>query len=229
VLQLLGVKGRHTSYASDASQRWLEFQYGWLPLIDDVYAAALAFEEKTRVRRAQVYRVSSTEFDRVDVSGSPVNTVCTGPGTAKYHVKLQYEFTEKLAVNRSLGLANPIEALWELLPYSFVLDWFLPIGVYLDTLSVLPTLEGRWCQTVSVHCVARSKLTPTGETIATGLSASMEYVEVSRTVGSGFRALNIPIPRVKPLDKAFSPLHIANAVALFHSLLNGKKLPQGFA
>jgi hypothetical protein len=35
----------------------------------------------------------------------------------------------------SMGFLNPIEILWELLPLSFVIDWFLPIGTFLAALT----------------------------------------------------------------------------------------------
>lgn len=33
------------------------------------------------------------------------------------------------------GLVNPLEVAWELLPFSFVADWFLPIGGYLNAMD----------------------------------------------------------------------------------------------
>jgi hypothetical protein len=40
-----------------------------------------------------------------------------------------------LAFAAQTGFTNPINLAWEVLPYSFVVDWFLPIGPYLETLS----------------------------------------------------------------------------------------------
>lgn len=39
------------------------------------------------------------------------------------------------------GFTNPVNLAWELLPFSFVVDWFLPIGPYLETLSQWDGLE----------------------------------------------------------------------------------------
>jgi hypothetical protein len=35
----------------------------------------------------------------------------------------------------SVGISNPLLLAWELVPYSFVVDWFLPIGNYLESLD----------------------------------------------------------------------------------------------
>ena len=40
-----------------------------------------------------------------------------------------------LAELSSVGLINPVELAWELLPYSFVVDWFLPIGPWISALT----------------------------------------------------------------------------------------------
>jgi hypothetical protein len=40
-----------------------------------------------------------------------------------------------LALFSQTGFTNPINLLWELIPFSFVADWFLPIGSYLEALK----------------------------------------------------------------------------------------------
>lgn len=57
-------------------------------------------------------------------------------------------------VPKLLGFTNPAAVLWEATPFSFVVDWFLPIGDYLKTLDG-STLNGLllckdFCTTVKV-------------------------------------------------------------------------------
>jgi hypothetical protein len=40
-----------------------------------------------------------------------------------------------LAFSSEIGLTNPAGLAWELLPYSFVVDWFIPIGGWLNGLT----------------------------------------------------------------------------------------------
>jgi hypothetical protein len=34
-----------------------------------------------------------------------------------------------------VGLSDPLSVAWEVVPFSFVLDWFLPIGNYIESFS----------------------------------------------------------------------------------------------
>jgi hypothetical protein len=42
---------------------------------------------------------------------------------------------------------DPLSVAWELLPWSFVVDWFIPIGSYLDLVNQVPSLKGRFLTT----------------------------------------------------------------------------------
>jgi len=225
VLELLGIKSKNISYSKDVADRWLEMQYGWLPLIDDVYAAALAFEEKTRSRRAQIYRVSSSQFVPIETSADPGSYKSNG--MMKVTVRYQYEFSEKLSQPRALGLENPLPALWEITPYSFAIDWFIPIGRYLDNLAIIPQLEGRWLKTVVKKVVGRG-VPNSASPYYIGCSGAVDAISIERTTGVGFSAFSVPLPTVRPFVDAASGLHIANAVALATSVLQGGNPRQGF-
>jgi hypothetical protein len=54
------------------------------------------------------------------------------------------ELYESLDANRALGLLDPLTVAWEIIPYSFVIDWFVPIGTYFENLNTIPALNGRW-------------------------------------------------------------------------------------
>lgn len=125
----------------DISGRWLELQYGWLPALSDTFEAAKAYEEITKKERKFTVRASSKEIFSGDdhVSGS----FATCPSEMAVRVMYIHELTEELTAWRSLGLVDPLSVVWEIIPYSFVVDWFVPIGSYIDNLSVLPFLKGR--------------------------------------------------------------------------------------
>jgi len=62
-----------------------------------------------------------------------------------------------LAYMDSIGLVNPAAILWELVPYSFVVDWIVPIGQFLENISAgvgLRFLSGyrtEWTKSAFTH------------------------------------------------------------------------------
>lgn len=56
----------------------------------------------------------------------------------KFHYRVDNEILRTLS---QLSLTNPLEVAWELVPFSFVVDWMLPIGDYLSNMSALHGIE----------------------------------------------------------------------------------------
>lgn len=199
----------------DISSRWLELQYGWKPLINDVYEACKAYEALTQGPRVYYFKASTKRFTSFDSSTSPSNYTC--PTRGKLEQKILLEMREDISQNipRSLGLEDPFTVAWELVPYSFVIDWFIPIGTYLAATNTIPLLTGRWYKTKARQFVCnRVQL---HSSFYTGATIDYERLFVERTHGIG--NLNVPLPSFKPLDQALSPLHVTNAIALVTSRL----------
>lgn len=116
---------------------WLETQYGWLPLLGDVYTGITNFYK--RVEEGYVMRARGSGVETIVSSGSWVND----PGIVRhrditgkkvycqYIIEYEVDFA-RLANMQSWGLTNPALLAWELVPYSFVVDWFLPVGDWLS-------------------------------------------------------------------------------------------------
>lgn len=194
----------------DISGTWLAMQYGWLPAIADVFAAAEAYAALTQKERVMTVTVSKKGRSiHYNGSGSAINYTC--PGIADGSIRLTYTLKENISVARSLGLTNPASVLHELTPFSFVLDWFLPIGTYLETLSVIPVLKGNFVST------ARYRWNASGmyRHPFACQPATVKYSQVTfeRTVGS---VLKVPTP---VFVQGLGGKRIFNAVALGHQLL----------
>lgn len=137
----LGAAPRPTGLkTTDISGRWLELQYGWLPLLSDTYEAGKALEAATSRPRTATFYQSARK--------TTTATYSTDQGLLqRLHVRkigYSFEMSEDLSQARQLGLTNPASVVWEVIPYSFVVDWFVPIGTYLDNLNQIPKLKGRW-------------------------------------------------------------------------------------
>jgi len=142
----LGARPRGTRLkTTDISGRWLELQYGWLPLLGDSYEAAKAFEAISNGPRSQIYRVSSER--KWAGNGSQSKNIFDVPYRASRKRYIQYECTEEMGFARQLGMLDPLSVAWELLPWSFVIDWFIPFGAYLDVVNQVPSLKGRFLTT----------------------------------------------------------------------------------
>ncbi len=145
-LSTLGLTTRRKG--KDSASTWLELQYGILPLMGDIHGGYQEMTRKTR-QHGMRKRVKSTwgrdfaftennipveQFDYRD-SG-----IFTGNVDFKLSLRAQlvlwYEVDNPmLLAASSVGLTNPAEIVWELTPWSFVVDWFLPIGDYLAALT----------------------------------------------------------------------------------------------
>lgn len=216
----LGVS-KHTSKLSvkDVAGRWLELQYGWLPLLSDAYEAGLALEAITAPPRVKEVYCGSLREGNSSTSASP--TLFTLNSLWRVKCKLQYRWVEQLTAARSLGLEDPLGIAWEVIPYSFVVDWFLPVSTYLDVLNTIPKLKGEWCRTD-----VRTRLCYGVKNIAyperyKNAQTYWNDTYVDRTVGTTISNISIPLPNVRPLSDAMSPLHIKNAIALVTQQLSG--------
>jgi len=218
-LNVKNVTTRRPNY--DLSGRWLELQYGWIPLVHDVFAAMDAFDRLNNRRISHVITAGTFRSQNVLVppSGS-YSWEWSYQTTLKQRIWYDWVVDEDFSAPVSLGLEDPAGIVWEVLPYSFVVDWFLPISAYLDALNTLPRLKGRWMITRVKTVTGKSGVvTPqTWMKFYSGCKSTRKQVTVQRTVGTGFRALDIPLPNLKPLGAALSPLHLTNAAALAHQL-----------
>jgi hypothetical protein len=124
---------------------WLELQYGWKPLLADAYAAGEAFASLTqkvdydlqvRVRKTKHLAATTGPYEAALVySGDP-----TCRGAVGYKADFQV-IDPELRDLAALGLTNPLEIVWELVPFSFIADWFMPVGSYIDSLDAMKGIK----------------------------------------------------------------------------------------
>lgn len=198
---------------NDIAGRWLELQYGWLPLVNDVYEGANAFAVIANRPRVTTVKVSRNRIGLYNASTSPSNW--SGWTGVKERRRYFYEMSEDLTTPRSLGLYDPLSIVWEKIPYSFVVDWFIPIGTYLGNLAEIPRLKGRTLTCISVH-----RYCPTtfqfADVYYKGAWCKRTKLVITRSVSNG---LQVAQPHFKPLPAALSKGHIYNAMALISQVV----------
>lgn len=141
--------GRVVSYVSDFyrqfrsnplrafGSKFLELRYGWIPLVQDVYEAADSLMRYKDLPFA--YKAHGRYNYQYSAPGPLVGNLRTVySGTWDYRC----EFLVRLLPNRQRIKAvagftsmNPFSIAWEVLPYSFVVDWFVDVGGYIRNLE----------------------------------------------------------------------------------------------
>lgn len=196
----------------NTASNWLQLQYGWLPLLNDAKEGAEFLAQQTLPRK---YKVRVRRHVTAPIQGAAYFTKWKGQNTV--HGQIVATLVE-VNVPALAGLTDPASVAWELVPYSFVVDWFIPIGEYLSARGLAQSLTGTFVTTKFTRGVA----TFVGFDQSVGLksfsgASRYERCFVKRTVST---SLAIPLPEVKPLSEVFSWKRAANATAL---LINANK------
>lgn len=121
---------------------WLALQYGWLPLLNDIYSGVeLAKEILGDPVAVHTYakRRSSDGLWAVKLSGNSNEWLAqSSSGTATVDVETKFRFrieNQVLAYLSGFKMTNPLYIFWVAMPLTFIVDWFLPIGDWLDSLT----------------------------------------------------------------------------------------------
>jgi hypothetical protein len=122
---------------------WLELQYGWNPLMSDLEASCNALQKRESqsnvynfVARASTKNKEVKIFNKATTYTGDAGIVIQTDTLHSCQVALSYSLRNPaLASLASLGVTNPLELVWERIPYSFVIDWFLPVGNWLSSLD----------------------------------------------------------------------------------------------
>lgn len=132
---------RNTPAKDRLSHHWLEWEFGWRPLLKDIRDGAELLAESIATYKEPFGVVSASARKRnveVTRSGSgpaiQVNTKFTGHFGCSLKASYRLADERRHALSKT-GISNPMLLSWELLPYSFVIDWFLPVGSYLESLT----------------------------------------------------------------------------------------------
>lgn len=117
------------SEAKSLGNNWLEFHFGWSPAIHDIYKA---------IDLSQNHIPDS--FIRSSATGRVLRSQASGPINGNHSffevnlvvkVKLGthlYVSNPNLWLANKMGLVNPASVLWDSVPFSFVVDWFVNLN-----------------------------------------------------------------------------------------------------
>lgn len=198
--------------------------YGWKPLLSDIDDAMrmLANQRYRAVRSTFSSKAGRTRDVRVLNIQNPNVFDSLVSGESSYLVK----YNVKAGVGNDIahtaamvGISNPALVLWELTPWSFVIDWFLPIGNYLESLDAtigLDFIQGTKT-TIEEVDVTQSGFVLGGTRYISSYGAhcsldsvsGVKWKKINRVKLSGF-----PHPVLPTFKSPVTLVHCINAIAL---------------
>lgn len=216
---------KRTRDEKEVASRWLELQYGWLPLLSDTYGI---YEDvrKGFFRTARISTIGRGKDEKSQTYYGQGNVFTTVGGklTQSFGSHVRYDYTvdsDRLALLTQKGLTNPLEVIWELIPFSFVVDWFASIGDFLSTLDAdlaLTFKKGTISERVVTECNAVLYPLPykgdANTTYTVNASGTSSYRKVTMTR----RVISSPPSGQWYLKGSINATRALNAIALLRQL-----------
>jgi len=196
----------------DISSTWLAMQYAWKPLLQDIENLMEKVEKMKEERKLEFRSRGKTAYVK------PLRVHYDLGYEQRYRFQAIWNLREHPSMAQILGLTDPMSVVWEKVPLSFVVDWFIPVGNYFKVMGFPPRLVNNYCHS-GISTVASKQ---------TGVADPPSWIDGSwdirrfyftRSVGTDPNSIDfygIPYPPRKTLEKAFSLSHCENAAALIH-------------
>lgn len=134
--KLLRIKARKGdnpwSKPEQAGSLWLQYHFGWDPLVRDIWESVRILEGTFPGLKVTARATSSGSY-KLDPIYSGANYDVP---EFTYRCMMQADVlvsNQNLHKAAALGLINPVSVAWEIVPFSFVVDWFWPIGQFLNS------------------------------------------------------------------------------------------------
>lgn len=224
-------KGDITAPMKQAGNAWLLWVYGVKPTMQSIHDA-VSFNRKHYIDEIRVYegRKSIVTSKDIAVPDWPDAGGWTSTCKVKSSVRVQYKIRLKVPDNDLTSLSrltslNPASIAWELMPWSFVFDWFYNIGDYVRGLETSVLYEkyftdGFVTTTTKVEgtqTAERSGTPPTGVSWSGSYQATGEDKLLDRSILSTFP----PVPPPQ-FNTRMSSGRLLNAAALLTTFLGRK-------
>lgn len=131
--RLLSPRGGWSKATANA---WLEYQYGIKPAMSDLSGAYDALKNRSKSLEPSVtIRARHREQETYLSSSGGVSYSDSYTREDKATAIVFYNNLTLLQSLGQFGFTNPAALAWELIPFSFVVDWFLSIGDFLASLD----------------------------------------------------------------------------------------------
>jgi len=157
--QLTGIErrlGKKKLSKEKVHSLWLEYRYGWTPLLYEIKGYA-EFINESSCSRTFPFRAKAEKDNDYSVQGYwngaiwKSNYLETQVTKTTARCGGYFVIDNQAARDMSrLGLTNPLETVWEIIPYSFCVDWLVSVGDYIEasTATMGISLQSCWLSSV---------------------------------------------------------------------------------
>jgi len=140
---------------------WLEYAFGWAPLISDIDGSMKAlsrincYHAANEVVSGKANRDTKTNHDISNTYPSLLVPAFTVNLHGESKTQSSVKFHGRVSIDEPNGpsfeagvwgsrIKDIVPTLWELIPYSFLVDYFLPVGKTLEAWSINKA-DIKWC------------------------------------------------------------------------------------
>jgi hypothetical protein len=135
---------------------YLEWTFGWKPLVSDIAQAYVGLQNRNRFGERQAIRVSATDNFPITLPTTYNLSSFGGFGliqityrvTGKYTVVMYGMIRTGVGTDGSVSRAQVLQldlphfvpTIWDLIPYSFIVDYFVNVGEIIRALSTIDSV-----------------------------------------------------------------------------------------
>lgn len=135
-------RGKPTDLKKDLSEVWLTYRYGIKPLLSDIEEVLKGLKKSTGLvrkttRSKGIIEAQKTEALNLSGTGYSLNVLAQNWDKVEVRCMSLDEYEATLAFNLGFSMKSLATLPWELVKYSFVIDWFSNVGDFLG--SIVPT------------------------------------------------------------------------------------------
>lgn len=138
-------KGRLSNRPKQAGSLWLEYWMGWAPTVGDMHASALVLTSVPPSTRIKT--VGKTTFRVVDPYDPQDGWLAEGKTICRLEADVEVTNPNLFLANQ-LGLINPAQILYNLMPWSWMIGWFVNFSQIISSFTDFAGLKlSRICRT----------------------------------------------------------------------------------
>lgn len=223
---------RRNKWHGDVESRWLESQFAVIPAMQDIHTLSKVYESGFEVISPSIYvaakgkSVKRVNTLRKGINGSETTSFSeTGTFT---HISKIFCVLDNYAQKSlgKIGLDNPAVIAWDLLPFSFVPDWFLPIGNFIKAWSARLGLGFKSAYHSTLLDSRIESIQENHSKSGSGVHwSTIDYRYTSTGIARAYKRvvlLSMPIPNLYLKENMVSLWHGATSLALLRQLLTPK-------